>query len=232
MTMKFKTLIFSTKAIDPDAGLYEVLASSEAEDRDNDILLAAGAQLENFRKNPVVLYAHNYSGLPVARAPSIEAIPGTGLKAQIQFPAKGIYDIADSVHGLWAGQFLNAASVGFIPKKAEVRPGPNGEMPKDKWEEWGWPYGKIYTSWELLEFSIVPVPANADALRLSFDPFPFGPLGKRGRVLSAANEQKLRSAYESIGAVLAQLGDQPDEDSELSELAASLAELSAFYGVN
>jgi hypothetical protein len=227
MEMQFKMVTFVTKAIDPEAGIYELMPSTEGEDRDKDILLAAGAQLDNFRKNPVVLYAHDYGNLPVAKANTIEAIPGTGLKATIQFPMKGIYDKADTVRGLWAGGFLNAASVGFIPNKFEARPGPNGELPEDSFDSWFWPYGKIFTSWELLEFSIVPVPANADALRLGYG------MSKRGRVLSAANEKELRAAHESIGKVLAQLDQAPEEDepgkaiaaNQMSELAASLADI-------
>lgn len=242
MEMQFKTLMCVTKAVDPEQGIYEVLISSEKEDRDKDILLAAGAQVANFERNPVVLYAHNYAGLPVAKATKVEAVPGTGLKATMQFPPRGASAEADTVHTLWSGGFLNAASVGFIPHKWENRPGPNGEMPQEGYESYWWPHGKIFTSWELLEFSIVPVPANADALRLSASA-----LGKRGRVLSAANEQKLRSAYEAIGHVLSQLGDaEPEDDGkgkgagagadptsdELGELAASLAELSeSIYGV-
>lgn len=227
MEMQFKMVTFVTKAIDPEAGIYELMPSTEGEDRDHDILLAAGAQLDHFRKNPVVLYAHDYADLPVARANTIEAIPGTGLKSTIQFPPKGIYAKADTVHGLWAGGFLNAASVGFIANKWEARPGPNGELPKDEFDSWWWPYGKIFTSWELLEFSIVPVPANADALRLGFG------MSKRGRVLSAANEKELRGAYDAIGRVLSQLDQTPEEDEpgkrignqEMSELAASLADI-------
>ena len=224
--MIYKTFVYERKAVDPEQGIYELMPSAESSDRDSDILLAAGAQLDNFRKNPVVLYAHDYGGTPVAKATSIEAVPGMGLKSTIQFPQKGLSPFADEIHGLWAGMFLNAASVGFIPNKSEPRPGPNGEMPQ-KGEDYYWPYGKIYTSWELLEFSIVPVPANADALRLGI-----GGVGRKsGRVLSAANEKSLRGASDAILAVLAQLDAAPEEPKQYGELSAVLADLrKAFLG--
>lgn len=45
---------------------------------------------------------------------------------------------------------LNAASIGFMPQK---------------WEDIEGTYGRRYTKWQLLEWSIVPVPSNPDAIR-------------------------------------------------------------------
>jgi phage head maturation protease len=198
----YKVLTFESKAVGD--GQFEVLISSELEDRDGDILLSAGANVDNYRRNPVVLYAHDYGGLPVARATNIEAIQGTGLKAVMEFPPKGISARADEVRGLWEGGFLNAASVGFVPKHFEERH----------------PTGRIFTDWELLEFSIVPVPANAAALRLSID----GTIEKRGRVINAANEQRLKKLQELltdgaalVSGILEQVAAPPTEDEPIED---------------
>lgn len=269
MATIYKTFPCSVKAIDVEAGIYELMPSTESVDRDGDILLAAGARLDNFRRNPVVMYAHNYQDLPVAKALEIEAIPGQGLRAQIQFPPKGVSERADTVHGMWAGGFLNAASVGFVPSKWEERKTDNGsEAPRQG--------GRIYTNWELLEFSIVPIPSNSDALRLAAkrlkeaqvqrspacrqdgetadeciarkipeimeenpgmeqdqaiavaasmcekecgeesESVPEKALTKRGRVLSAANENRLRQAKNLLDECLSQLGEpqeaEPDKE--------------------
>jgi len=222
-----KTYSCTVRAVDVDAGIYELMPSTESVDRDGDILLAAGARLDNYRKNPVVMFAHNYQDLPVAKALEIEAIPGEGLKAKIQFPPKGASQQADSVHALWAGGFLNAASVGFIPFKWE-------ERDTDHEERDSFYPPRIYTSWELLEFSLVGIPSNASALRLAMkmleveEPEQPAPIqetpepvtvktatvvsvAKRGRVLSAKNEEKIRDARDNLDEVLKEVEDQPDE---------------------
>lgn len=199
--MNYKTYHCQSKAVDAEQGIYELMPSTESQDRDGDVLVATGAQLDNYRRNPVVMYAHDYSDLPVAKALEIEPVPGVGLRAKIQFPPVGASPKADAVRALWAGGFLNAASVGFVPRAAT----PEGK-------------GNRFTDWELLEFSIVPIPANADALRLaakSMEPVEL----KRGRVLSATNERRIREAVAALTDVLGQLGEQPQEEPEKSVLA-------------
>ena len=77
---------------------------------------------------------------------------------------------------------------------------------------WG---AQEFLEWELLEFSIVPVPANADALRLAIKTLT---VSKYGRVLSRANEQRIRDASGLLEQVLAGLGDveQPEEEQRAS----------------
>jgi phage head maturation protease len=143
-----------------------------------------------------VLWAHDYSRLPVARAVEIDAVPGVGLRAKMEFAPAGVDAHIDAVRKLWELGFLNAASVGFTPKAGT----PTGKG------------GTRYTEWELLEFSIVPIPANADALRLAFD----GAVQKSGRVLSAKNESALRAAVDTLLSVLSQL-DKPEPDAPMMD---------------
>lgn len=156
-----KTYLCEVKAVDVDQGIYELWASTESVDRDGDILIASGAQLENYLKNPVVLYGHNYYGFPVAKTLEAEVVVGKGLRTRFQFAPKGTHADIDAVRSLWEGGFLNAASVGFRPLKwQERKPSADENFPS-------WYAPRIYTEWELLEWSIVPVPANQDALRLA-----------------------------------------------------------------
>lgn len=228
--MKRKSIACEIKSIDAEKGIYELMPSMETVDRDGDVLVAAGVRLDDYRKNPVVLWGHDYHGLPVAKTLEIEAVPGLGVKARIQFSPKGVDPHLDAVRTLWEQGFLNAASVGFIPVKGEPIPNERGEVT---------PFGgRRYTDWNLLEFSIVSVPANPDALRLGMRDTPdeaatmlmrdslrysgqtlsdaLGGMSveKRGRVLSAANEAKLRAALTSIEEVLSQLesADTPPAD--------------------
>jgi HK97 family phage prohead protease len=158
----------------------EFVISTGHIDRDNDRVAVAGWKLDNYRKNPVVLFAHDYSGLPVARCLSLRQ-QGDELIAAAEF-AK--HEQAQTVLDLIDGGFLNATSVGF-------RPVGNGTP-----NQFG---GTDFPSAELLEFSIVPVPANPEALVLRL----CGATEKSGRAISAANSDHINIAH----AMLADMGE-------------------------
>jgi len=130
---------------------YEFTASTSTQDRDGEVIDASGWDLKNFKKNPVVMYAHDYRSLPIARAPKVWLTDGK-LKNTVEFPPKGTYEFADIVERLVDTGYLKTESVGFIPKKWED--GDGEKAPK-----------RTYTKQELLEISLVPVPSNPDALR-------------------------------------------------------------------
>ena len=130
---------------------YEFIASTIGMDRDGEVIDPAGWDLKNFRKNPVIMYGHDYDGLPIGRAPKV-GISNGSLKNTVEFPPEGTYEFADIVERLVKEGFLNTESVGFIPK--EWKDGNGGKGPR-----------RTYTKQELLEISIVPVPSNPDALR-------------------------------------------------------------------
>ena len=129
---------------------YEFTASTSAEDRDGEVIEAKGWDLKNFKKNPVIMYAHDYRSLPIGRAPRVW-ISGDKLKNTVEFPPEGTYEFADIVERLLSTGYLKAESVGFMPKKWEDGDGKEA------------PY-RTYKKQELLEISIVPVPAHQDAL--------------------------------------------------------------------
>lgn len=148
-----------SKAIDLDEGIFEAMITTEAVDRGGDVVIAEGARIDNYLKNPVVMWAHDYQEPPVAKALSIEVIPGLGIRSRFQFPQWNTNPQADIVRRLWAGGFLNATSIGFIPITSEFM---NANADPLDWFE-----PRKYTEWEMLEFSIVPIPANQEALRLA-----------------------------------------------------------------
>lgn len=117
------------------------VASSGSMDRDGDILVPSGWELDNFRKNPVLLWAHDSYSLPIGKATDI-SIVGNDLRFNAKF-AEAENEFAGKVAKLMRGGFLNSFSVGFIPKERDEA----GRMNK----------------MELLEISVVNVPANAEA---------------------------------------------------------------------
>jgi len=130
---------------------YEFTASTSTMDRDGEVIDAKGWDLTNFKKNPVIMYAHDYKNLPVGRAPRVWIHSGK-LKDIVEFPPEGTYEFADIVARLVDTGYLKTQSVGFIPKKWED--GDGEKAPR-----------RTYTKQELLEISIVPIPSNPDAIR-------------------------------------------------------------------
>ena len=130
---------------------YEFTASTADQDRDGEVIDVSGWDLKNFKKNPVIMFAHDYRTLPIGRATKIGIREGK-LVNNVEFPPEGTYEFADIVERLVGAGFLKTESVGFMPKKWED--GDGGEKTPRR----------TYTKQELLEISIVPVPSNPNAL--------------------------------------------------------------------
>ena len=122
--------------------------STEDVDRDRDIIMADGWKLKAFKKNPVVLWAHSYRELPIAKSVKI-GIQDKKLVSTADFVPEDIYSFAETVFQMIKMGILNSASVGFRPLKHIF----NEER-----------RGIDILSAELLEWSVVPVPANSEAL--------------------------------------------------------------------
>jgi len=128
-----------------DSG-FSFIASTAAVDRQGDSVAQSGWELANYMLNPVMLWAHDYSAMPVARAIDISVDPTKGLVGKAEFaPAEG-NPFAAQLKIMVEEGFVSALSVGFIPKERQ---------------------GNVITRSELLEISFVPVPANQEALMLA-----------------------------------------------------------------
>ncbi|MFA5634107.1 MAG: phage major capsid protein [Candidatus Dojkabacteria bacterium] len=148
--MENKTIhkIFNAKVKDLGEGKLEAIVSTNDVDRHGEIVDIEGIDITNYEKNPVVMWAHDYSLPPIARTLSLtkEKIgKKTVLKTVMEF-ATGISELAREVYNLYREGFMNAFSIGFIPLDEE---------------------GNTYTKTELLEYSAVPIPANPNALLLA-----------------------------------------------------------------
>jgi len=138
--------------------------STIAPDRDGEILLPRGAVLDEYRKNPVVQYAHDRFALPVGKNLWIK-VDGRGLIAKTLFAR---HDFAEQVFQLYREGFLNAWSVGFAPVDWAPKDGQllaGRALGLDESDLLG--VRRVYTKWALLEYSAVPVPANPQALTIA-----------------------------------------------------------------
>ena len=146
-TLLLKSYVAEVKAAD-DARIIDFTISTGSVDRDRDVIEPEGWKLAAFKRNNVVMWAHDYHLPPIARALRVKIEDGK-LRASAEFVPAEILPFAETVYQLLKGGYLHAASVGFKPIKHVF----NAERG-----------GVDFQEQELLEFSIVPVPANAEAL--------------------------------------------------------------------
>jgi len=115
-------------------------------DRDGDRIMPQGGQLVNFLKNPVLLFGHQAKDIPIGKVTSLQ-ISETGIRAHWTWLENDL--LADRVKNAWDQGVLNSASIGFLPK--QMKPNAHG--------------GYDILAWELLEISLVALPANPMATR-------------------------------------------------------------------
>jgi phage head maturation protease len=157
-------VVRATKAVEraPGSRAVRFIASDESVDRYGDIIRVAGWDVAAFKANPVLLFGHKSSALPVGKVSDIIVdTKARQLIADAEFMPEGMSEFADEVWRAVDGGFLNASSVGFLPT---VSPNP---IWKNDDPEGGILTGFEFVGQELLELSVVPVPANPQALAVA-----------------------------------------------------------------
>ncbi len=135
------------KEVNEDERTLVAYASTESVDRDGDIIEVGGWELDNFRKNPVLLWAHNYDIPPVGKVLWVKQ-ENKALKFKAKFADT---QMASEIWRLYKDGYLNAFSVGFLPLETENEERDGNQI-------------RVFKRQELLEISAVPVPANPEAL--------------------------------------------------------------------
>lgn len=138
-----------TKAILADDNV-KVILSKEIQDRDGEVLSIKGCDLENYKKNPVVLWGHRMvSGdvedvmgkmVDITKAVGEDGIPV--LEGVVKFAD---HPKAQYLQRMVKQGIVNTVSVGFGIKDYDYD-------------------NKIVTDWELYELSFVNVPSNTEAM--------------------------------------------------------------------
>ena len=117
-------------------------------DRERDVVATAGIETGAFELNPVVQWAHDYKTPPIGRCLSLERT-GDKIVATVEFASAELNPFADQIYRMVKAGFIKATSIGFRPLE--------------------WVYnearkGVDFLKIELMEFSLCPIPANAEAL--------------------------------------------------------------------
>jgi HK97 family phage prohead protease len=132
----------------------EFVMSDETVDRMGDVISASGWELENFHKNPVCLFNHR-ADFPIGRWKNLRAEKGA-LRGYLQLAPEGTSPRIDEIRRLVEAGILCSVSVGFHPLESE---------PLDK--KAGSFGGMRFLKQELIETSLVSVPANPNALAIA-----------------------------------------------------------------
>jgi HK97 family phage prohead protease len=124
-------------------GEVTVIVSNATTDRYGESITMEGIDLTQIKRNPVVLWGHQYSQLPIGKIIKLWRSNGN-LYATIRLDYD-IYDFANIVYQMILRGTINAVSIGGLVKK------------------WSDDYMTI-EELEMVEVSVVPVGANPDAL--------------------------------------------------------------------
>lgn len=149
--LRHKAFVTEVKDVDERNRSFLAVASTEDVDRDNDTIKAAGWKLDEYKKNPIVAWSHDYYSPPIGK--SLETwVDGKRLMFRPQFATAEENPKADSIFRLYKGGYLKAFSVGFRGLRWETVSRDNGKVGVDFLEQ------------ELFEVSAVAVPSNPNAL--------------------------------------------------------------------
>jgi HK97 family phage major capsid protein/HK97 family phage prohead protease len=144
------TVIHKTTVAQAAGDPLTFVLSDATKDRMGDVIEPKGWQLDNFRSNPMALFNHN-SSFPIGSWEDVK-VQGERLVGKLKLAARGTSDRIDEIISLVEQGILRAVSVGFAPIEHEFM--------KDN-------SGIHFTKQELLETSLVSIPANPAAVQLA-----------------------------------------------------------------
>lgn len=191
LVKSLKAEIKDDPAIEDKTSIRYGIASTAGLDRDDEVLLPQGADVRHFMTNPVMLQIHAYGQPTVAKVHRLK-VDDAQIAMAYEFAQT---DAGKEYQTLYDTGFQRAFSVGFIPReyvminektpdKLEVELPTFDEAIADQDAEEGkaataepikvsldlstYPRRPraVYTHWELLEVSPVPVPSNPEALAM------------------------------------------------------------------
>lgn len=157
-----------SKSFDPNTVLesrkMKFIISTGAKDRGKEVINMDNWSFDNYKSNPIVGYQHAVHGsyftdpnpdMVIGKSEvNVDSFNGKKvIVAQAEFEPAEINPIADKILKKLVFGSLNAASVGILPTG-------NGKTEKGIY---------YYEGQELLEWSVVNIPMNQEAIRLSVD---------------------------------------------------------------
>ena len=237
-TSALKYLLSTVTATPNETGLPSCTISTIGADRDMDHVIPEGMDATNFLRAPVLMWSHGgsdrYAALPIGTVTALNVTPGAGITAEWRWLEGD--PMADRVRNAWDQGVVRGTSIGFRPKR--MTPNAAGGVDHEEWELLELSVCPIPANPEAVRtlkamglmdepevkavesdaVSVEPVLLyGADGMPVTQKLAPVEALQKRGRVLSAVNESRLRAALTSLSDVLAQLLPAVGEDEPVVE---------------
>ncbi len=179
-----------------DQDVFTAIASTDIQDRQNEVVDVEGWDLKNFKNNPILLYMHDHMK-PLGKATRIW-IDRSGKKPMLMF--KGLIstatDYGKAAKQLMEEGILNSFSVGFRPVEMD---------------------GTTITKAELYEISLVSVPANPEARLLAAKSLQNA--GFDETFIKKFTEVQEKDAQDERDEVIAELKEELAKVKELAEVA-------------
>ena len=212
MNKILEVINFEIKDINEEDRSFLAVGSTEAMDRHGENVIQDW-ELDNFKKNPVLPWGHDYYNPPMAKCTEIGIIEENGQRKLIfraKFPSIAELSsdpsnpsnyalFVDSLYHAYKNSYIRAWSVGFISKKME---------------------GTKHMLNELLEISGVTIPSNPEAMTLAY---------KDGVIDKKHVEASISCMKKSIESLTKSITVEEDIDMEelkkVQEELASLKEL-------
>jgi HK97 family phage prohead protease len=197
-------------------------------DRDAERVDPNGADLKSFKKNPVLLWAHDTTRPAIGKVMN-PRVKDNQLIGKIVFDSKENDPFAGMIDGKVKAGIIQSGSIGFKPNTVEFI-----EESKD-------PTRLIHRKWELLEFSICNVPANANAMvqnaakpedeKESLDPNPEEQREDKPEIVAKGYFADLLSQTDTSVDILFDARDKTSPENETSSNAEE-GSLDVLIGVN
>lgn len=169
------------KAFREETREADFIASTAAEDSYDEVVEQTW-DLKRFKANPVALWAHNSRELPIGcctRCDVVKQDDGSdALECTIQFATEDMNPKAEQVFKMVRAKMLRAVSVGFNPGSYRYEKREGREI-------------LVLSDNELFEISVVPIPANAEAIakmRAKARELAAGAAGKDEKTMKTAEE--------------------------------------------
>ncbi|MGA2788076.1 MAG: HK97 family phage prohead protease [Verrucomicrobiota bacterium] len=138
----------TVKDVAGDAPQLDFIATDETLDRYNEVVKLNGWQTDNYMANPVVPDCHDYSSIARILGRTVSLTVTDQMVNRVEFCLDN--PMGALAYKMAKGGFIKSESVGFIP--LEWTTGNETNQPD-----------RTYTKQELLEISLVVVPANPGA---------------------------------------------------------------------
>lgn len=192
---------FEVRALASEQRSVDVVASTAAIDGYGEIV-SQDWDLKRYLSNPVVLYGHNSYDMPIGFASNVRVEEGK-LLATLNFVDEKATPMAERVwQGIKQGS-LRAVSVGFRTKNPPAVVDVEGKQTL------------VLTGNELIEISVVPIPANPEAIALEAKS-----LATIRALVSAPTKEKTMSVLITLAAVLGMAANS--SEAEVVDQAKSL----------